>query len=104
MALTPAPMPVTATVTSPPFEVKLTFAETTPGAVGRNRTTTDWVELGPRLKEPPETMLNGEFADALPVRIPPPVFWTTNVLSTEPPTATVPKSCEVGVTDRAGGS
>src|SRR2546429_9212296 len=90
--------------TLPTYEVKHNVAETTPGHVGRNRTTTDWVELGPRLKEPPETMLNGEFADALPVRIPPPVFWTTNVLSTEPPTATVPKSCEVGVTDRAGGS
>ena len=104
MALTPAAMPVTATETSPPLEVKFTFAVNTPGAVGLNRTTTVWVELGPRLKEPPETMLNGGVVEALPVRIRPPMFWTTKLLSAEFPTVTVPKSCEAGVTDRTGGS
>src|SRR5437762_3014512 len=74
MALTPAPIAVTAAVTSPPLEVKVTFAEKTPGAVGLNRTTTDCVEFGPRWKELPETTLNGEVVEALPERIPPPVF------------------------------
>ncbi len=104
MALTPAPTPVTATETAPPLEVKLTFAAKAPGAVGRNRTTTFWVEFGPRLKEPPETMLNGGFVVTLPVRIPPPVFCTTRVLSAELPTVTLPKSSEPGFTDRTGGS
>ena len=48
-------------------------------------------------------MLNGGFTEALPVRIPPPVFWTVKVLSAEFPAGTVPKSCESGVTDRTGG-
>src|SRR2546426_414359 len=103
MPLTPTAVPVTASETSPPLEVKLTFAAKTPGAVGLNRTTTAWLTPWTRLKEPPETMLKGGVVEALPVRIPPPVFWTTKVLSTEFPTFTVPKSCEPGVTERTGG-
>ena len=40
--------------------------------------------------------------DALPVRVPPPVFLTVKVRSAELPTGTFPKPCEAGVTVIAG--
>src|SRR5882724_5272269 len=88
MPLTPAAMPVTVTVASPPLEV--------------NRTTTELAVPPRRLKEPPETMLKGGVVEALPVRVPPPVFLTIKVLLAELPKLTVPKSCEPGVTERTG--
>src|SRR6185503_17574487 len=95
--------PLTTAETSPPFEVKVTFAATTSSCVGLNRTTTVWLLPRVRLKEPPETMLKGGAAATVPVRVPPPELRTTKVLSAEFPRFTVPKSCESGVTDRAGG-
>ena len=47
-------------------------------------------------------MLNGAAVVAWPVSVPVPVFWTTKVASAEPPTVTVPKSREAGVTPIAG--
>ena len=47
-------------------------------------------------------MLNGGEAEALPLRIPLPMFLTVNVLSDELPTATPPKSTELGVTEIIG--
>src|SRR5947199_253102 len=79
-----APVPLTTGETLPPLDVKLTFPVKLPVAVGLKRTTTPWLAPAPRLKEPP------------------PVFWTVKVRSAELPTATLPKSCEAGVTLMAG--
>ncbi len=47
-------------------------------------------------------MLKGAEVEALPLRVPPPVFVTVKVRSAELPTATLPKSSELGVTEMAG--
>jgi hypothetical protein len=96
------PVPVTALETLPPSELKLTFPTKIPADGGLKRTITTWLAPAPRLKAPPETMLNGAEVDASPVRFPPPVFWMVKALSAELPTLTVPKSCELGVTERMG--
>src|SRR5580765_3860217 len=78
IALTLGTVPLTTAETSPPFEVKITFAATTSCTVG--------------LKEPPETMLKGGAAETVPVRVQPPELRTTKVLSAELPRFTAPKS------------
>src|SRR3990170_96464 len=101
----PVPVPVTTRETVPPLEVKLTFPVTLTGAVGVKRTTTVWLVPAPRLKDPPggEKMPNEVEAEAFPVRVPPPMFWTVKLRSAELPRVTLPKSCEAGVTLIAGG-
>src|SRR5439155_1007550 len=84
------------------LDVKVTFRVKVPVAVGLNRTTTAWFAPAARLKELPETTEKGAVVAALPVRVPPPVFWTVNVRSDDVPTGTLPKSCEGGVTLIAG--
>src|SRR3990170_8637556 len=102
----PVPVPVTTRETVPPLEVKLTFPVTLTGAVGVKRTTTVWLVPAPRLKDPPggEKMPNEVEAEAFPVRVPPPMFWTVKLRSAELPRVTLPKSCEAGVTLIAGGA
>jgi len=96
-------VPVTSREESPPFEVKLTFAEKTPTVVGVKRTTTTWLAPAPRLKEPPATMLKGADVDAAPVKVPSPVFVTVNERSADCPTTTEPKSTVVaGMTEATG--
>lgn len=46
--------------------------------------------------------LKGAEVDAVPVKVPPPVFWTVKFLSAELPTLTLPKSWELGVTEMSG--
>ena len=46
---------------------------------------------------------NGAPAVAVPLTTPPPVFWTVKVRSAEPPTGTLPKDRELGVTLIVGG-
>src|SRR5262245_51985383 len=47
-------------------------------------------------------MLNGAAVEAWPLRVPVPVFLTTNVAVAAAPTGTVPKFAEAGVTPIAG--
>src|SRR6266849_3695165 len=47
-------------------------------------------------------MLKGVEVDAVPVNVPPPVFWTVKFLSAELPRMTLPKSWELGVTAMTG--
>jgi len=47
-------------------------------------------------------MLKGVEVDAVPVNVPPPVFWTVKFLSAELPRITLPKSWELGVTEMTG--
>src|SRR5262249_2266274 len=103
MVATPGTVPVTRRWRSPPFDVKLTLEDTTPEAVGVNRTTTVCVAPRGRLKEPPERMLKGGAAETVPVSVPPPVFWTTKFGSVGVPMPRVPKFWEGGVTDGLGG-
>ena len=46
--------------------------------------------------------LKGSEVDAVPVNVPPPVFWTVKFLSAEFPRVTLPKSWELGVTEITG--
>src|SRR2546425_11993742 len=47
-------------------------------------------------------VLKGVGVAALPVIVPPPVFWTVKFLSAEFPRVTLPKSWELGVTEMTG--
>src|SRR5262249_16160121 len=86
------PTPETPPETSPAVVVKLTIPAKVPTAVGVRRTTTAWLAPAARLNEPPEKMLYGGAVEAVPVRVPCPVFWTVKVRSAELPTATLAKS------------
>ncbi len=68
------PVPVTGANAFEAFEVTLTVPFAGPPPAGRNRTTSDWLVSEPRLNVPPETMLNGAAAVAVPVSTPPPMF------------------------------
>ena len=68
------PVPVTGANAFEAFEVMLTVPLAGPPPAGRNRTTSDWLVSEPRLNVPPETMLNGAAAVAVPVSTPPPRF------------------------------
>jgi len=98
-----APVPLTPREALPPFDVKLTFPVKLPVAVGLKRTTTPRLPPVWRLNGLPEKTPKGEDAEALPVRVPPPMFRTVKVRLAEPPTATAAKSCEAGVTLICGG-
>jgi len=54
------------------------------------------------LKVLPEKTEKGEGVKALPVSVSVPVFWTVKVRSAQPPTGTLPKSREAGLTVIAG--
>src|SRR3990172_12971668 len=58
-----------------------------------------------RLKLLSPTMLKGGLLElvAVPVSVPPPVFWTVNIRSLVDPTVTSPKFSDDGVTLSAGG-
>src|SRR5437867_10711519 len=81
----------------PPFEVTARFTEDAPGELGAKRTIIARLAPPARLNDAPDTIVNGDGTVALPVSVPPPVFWTVKVPSTDPPTTTLPKS-----TDTAG--
>jgi hypothetical protein len=100
VAVTPAPLPVTIAEMTSPFAVKLTFVVTVAVVVGLNRTVTVWLAPAPtRLNGLPETMLKGAATEAVPDTVPPLLFCTTKVRSTELPSATLPKLVvPVGVT------
>src|SRR2546428_140847 len=98
-----APVPDTDREAAPAFELNATLFAKLPATVGLNRTTTVWLDPAARPNEPPETTLNGAAMDAVPLRVPPPMFVTVKGRSTDPPIVTGPKSTVVeGVTDRAG--
>src|SRR5437867_7496352 len=46
--------------------------------------------------------LKGSEVDAVPLNVPPPVFWTVKFLSAKLPRVTLPKSWELGVTEMTG--
>ena len=71
-----APVPLTPREALPPFDVKLTFPVKLPVAVGLKRTTTPRLPPVWRLNGLPEKTPKGEDAEALPVRVPPPMFRT----------------------------
>src|SRR2546426_240706 len=99
-----APVPDTDREAAPAFELNATLFAKLPATVGLNRTTTVWLDPAARPNEPPETTLNGAAMDAVPLRVPPPMFVTVKGRSTDPPIVTGPKSTVVwGATERAGG-
>jgi hypothetical protein len=68
----------------PPLLVKVTTLLKSPAAVGQNCTATSAVWLALRLlKEPPETILNGALVVAVPLNVPPPVFFTVKIRNEE---------------------
>src|SRR5205823_10679750 len=69
---------------------------------GLKRTTTSWLVPAAMLKVLPEKTEKGEEVKALPVSVSVPVFWTVKVRSAQPPTGTLPKSREAGLTVIAG--
>src|SRR5438093_13662302 len=95
------PVPETGTAVLPPFEVTARPTEEKPGALGAKRTTIAWLAPPTRPNDPPETIVNGNGTDALPVSVPPPAFRTMKVRSIDPPTTTLLKSTDpVGETVR----
>src|SRR2546425_2187528 len=97
------PVPETLAAALPPFEVTATLTEETPGALGAKRTTVAWLAPPIRLNDPPDTIVNGDGTDTLPVSVPPPAFRTVKVMSTDPPATTLPKSTDpAGKTARDG--
>src|SRR5262245_1936038 len=98
---TVTPAPVTA-LERPPPPVKLTVPGKDCAVVGLNRTVTAWACPAVRLYWPPRTMLYGAATVGCPVSVPLPVFSTTKEASAEPPTGTLPKSRDAGVTPIAG--
>src|SRR2546426_29305 len=98
-----APVPDTDREAAPAFELNATLFAKLPATVGLNRTTTVWLDPAARPNEPPETTLNGAAMDAVPLRVPPPMFVTVKGRSTDPPIVTGPKSTVVwGATDKMG--
>src|SRR5918996_1307671 len=84
----PAPLPLRPRETLSPSALSVTFAATSPVAVGWNRTTTADVLPGDTLKLAPDTTLNGFGAVAVPVSVVLPTFCTVKVRSTAPPRRT----------------
>src|SRR5207247_4709478 len=80
------------------LDVKVTFPVKVPVAMGLKRTTTPALAPAPRLKGEPEMTEKGADAEALPVRMSPPMFWTVKDRSAVLPTPTASKFSEVGVT------
>jgi len=71
------PVPVTSDERVSPSAVKLILELATAVVVGVKRTVTAWVAPAPtRVKGLPETMLKGAETEAMPVTVPPRVFWT----------------------------
>jgi hypothetical protein len=101
-ALVPTPLPDTTRETVSPFDVKVTFAVEVAVVVGRKRTVTVWVVFSPaRVKGLPDTMLNGAETEAVPDTVPPAMFFTVKVRSTEVPRLTLPKFVvPVGLTSK----
>ena len=98
----PVAEPLTARETVSPWAVKFTFEAKLPRARGRNRTTTDVLAPAARVKDAPDTMLNGEPTLAPPDTLAPLVFWTVNVRSRSAPRRRLPKfTAPVGDTLRA---
>src|SRR2546427_1745445 len=98
-----APVPDTDREAAPAFELNATLFAKLPATVGQNRTTSVWPAPAARPKEPPEPTLNGAAMDAVPLRVPPPMFVTVTGRSTDPPIVTGPKSTVVwGATDKMG--
>jgi hypothetical protein len=87
----PVVEPLTPRETVSPAAVKFTFEAKLPVAVGRNRTTTFWLAPAARVKEPPETIWNGDPTLAPPDTLDPEVFCTVNVRSTVLPVPILPK-------------
>jgi hypothetical protein len=97
-----APLPVATRETVSPFDVKVTFAVVVTVVVGLKRTVTVWVVFSPtRVKGLPDTMLNGAETEAVPDTVPPAMFFTVKVRSTEVPRLTLPKFVvPVGLTSK----
>jgi len=71
------PVPVTSDERVSPSAAKLTLVLASTLVVGAKRTVTVWVAPAPtRVKGLPETMLKGAETEAVPVTVPPRVFWT----------------------------
>jgi len=71
------PVPVTSDERVSPSAEKLTLVLASAVVVGAKRTVTVWVAPAPtRVKGLPETMLKGAETEAVPVTVPPRVFWT----------------------------
>ena len=71
------PVPVTSGERVSPSAEKLTLVLASAVVVGAKRTVTVWVAPAPtRVKGLPETMLKGAETEAVPVTVPPRVFWT----------------------------
>jgi hypothetical protein len=88
----PVPVPVASREMVSPSAVKVTFALTVADAVGVKRTVTVWVAPEPpRVNGLPDTMLKGAEVDALPVTVPPRVFWTVKTWFAKLPMLTFPK-------------
>jgi hypothetical protein len=96
------PIPVTEGEAFPPLLAKLALLMKVFAVVGLKRTVTGWLCPAVKLKGLPATTLKGALALAVPVRVPPPVFWTVKSLSLELPTLTLPKSSEPGERERMG--
>jgi hypothetical protein len=87
-----APLPDTTRETVSPFDAKVTFAVVVAVVVGLKRTVTVWVVFSPTMvKGLPDTMLYGAETEAVPDTVPPAMFWTVKVRSTEVPRLTLPK-------------
>src|SRR5947208_15456272 len=70
------------------LDVKVTFRVKVPVAVGLKRTTTKLLAPASMRKGLPETTEKGAVVPALPVRVPPAVFWTVKVVSGQSTTPT----------------
>jgi len=90
-------------VTVSPSAVTVRFVLEVAALVGAKRTVTDCVAPAPvRVNEPPDTTLKGALTDAVPVTVPPRVFWIVKVCVAELPTGTPPKlTVPAGVTEKS---
>src|SRR3990172_12042685 len=96
------PVPVTVGDASPALLVKLTLPLNVAALVGLKRTVRSCVSLAARLKELSPTILNGALVLALPVSVPPPVFWTVKARSFVVPAFTLEKLRDGGLTAKTG--
>jgi hypothetical protein len=97
----PIPNPVTSREAPPP-PVKFTLLRNVPATVGLNLTITVACPFPGIEYEPPDTILYGAVAVALPVSTPPPTFLTVKGTSNVLPTLILPKSREFDVTEITG--
>jgi hypothetical protein len=88
----PVADPDTLRVMVSPPAVKLTLETKLERLVGRKRTTTAWLAPPARVKDPPETMLNGAPTLALPDTVALVVFWTVNGRSSTAPSRMLPNA------------